>query len=428
VKFAILAYGSRGDVQPYIALSLGLQAAGHSVRLAAPAMFRGFVEQYGLEFYELPGDPAQFLKRAFKRPGYWLESVRTARALVASMAPVAGKLAGEILIACRGCDAVIHSLVTSFLGHHAAQVLDIPDLSALVFAVFAPTHSFPNPLFPPLHGPERYNIETHLQFTRVFFKAQALTYNWLRSRRPYLPPLQTAPFEQDGAPPILFGFSQAVLPRPSDWGAHVHQTGYWFLPHPAGWQPAPELADFLAAGEPPVYFGVGSVIARDTARLTRPALRVLAMTGQRGVFLTGPGGMDASILKREAPGRALGIRDVPFDWLFPRVAAAVHHSGMGTCADALRAGLPCVLAPFGADQPFWARVLVQNGLAAGQIAPHRFDENCLADRIHVAMEDTDLHARLCRVKEQLAAEDGVGRAVRLIEAYTCSRTGVYTNP
>jgi sterol 3beta-glucosyltransferase len=150
---------------------------------------------------------------------------------------------------------------------------------------------------------------------------------------------------------VLYSFSRHVLPPPKDWSENVHVTGYWILDETNCWQPPPELLDFLDAGPPPIFVGFGSMGGRNPARTTRLVLEALAKTGQRGLLVTGWGGLETE----EEPDNVFKVENAPYDWLFPRMAAVVHHGGAGTTAAGLQAGKPSVICPFVADQPFWGQ-------------------------------------------------------------------------
>ncbi|MFC6659857.1 glycosyltransferase [Deinococcus multiflagellatus] len=140
--------------------------------------------------------------------------------------------------------------------------------------------------------------------------------------------------------------SPSVVPRPSDWPAHAHLTGAWFLPQ-GPWTPPADLEAFLAAGPAPVSIGFGSMGLRDPADTTALVLDALAQTGQRAVLLSGWGGLAAGDL----PDHVFAASPLPHSWLFPRVSAVVHHGGAGTTAAGLRAGVPSVITPFLAINP-----------------------------------------------------------------------------
>jgi sterol 3beta-glucosyltransferase len=415
MRFTILAHGSRGDIQPYIALGLGLQRAGHTVRLAAPALYEDFITSYGLEFAPLAGDPALLMRSAVEKSGRWPAPMRTARVVLKFAVPIAADMYTDALAACRDADAIIHSLLTTSIGHQIAANLDIPDFSALVFAFFAPTAAFPNPLFPPLQLGARYNLESHIRFNHVFWRGNRLAFDFIRRSHPEVPELVDWPYQNGSrrATPLLYGFSRHVIPIPDEWGQDVHVPGYWFLDALPGWQPEPGLLNFIEAGSPPVYIGFGSVISGRTRHLTRMALEALKRTGQRGILSTGWGGLEADAV----PSNVYPIRSAPFDWLFPRMATTVHHGGMGTTAASLRTGVPPVIVPFMADQPFWGRQIHRHGAGPAPIPHQLLTAKRLADAITTAIEDDSIQQRCAELGKLIRAEDGVGRAVSIIEGY-----------
>src|SRR5262249_32948601 len=138
--------------------------------------------------------------------------------------------------------------------------------------------------------------------------------------------------------------------RPKDWPSHHHITGYWSLPASSDWRPSNELLDFLGDGAPPVCVGYGSMTGGDTDALTDLVVGALQRAGQRGLLLPGWGGLG----KKPLPRGFVAIEEAPHDWLYPRVAAVVHHGGCSTTGAALTAGVPSVITPWGGgDQPFW---------------------------------------------------------------------------
>jgi UDP:flavonoid glycosyltransferase YjiC (YdhE family) len=409
----ILAYGSRGDVQPYVALGSGLQRGGHTVRLAAPERFGPFVTGYGLEFFPLPGDPTQLMQRMVEEGGANL--LRVAPVIFDYALPLGVQVMVGARRACQGTDAIVHSFLMTVAGHEAAVQLGVPDFSALVFAIFARTAAFPNGAFPELPLGGVYNRWTHDVFTQLFWRGNRLAYAWMRRKHADLPPLSTWAFDarNERPTPILYGFSPQVIPKPPDWGEDVHVTGYWFLDGASDWRPPVDLVDFLETGPPPVYVGFGSVITREARRLTETALEALARTGRRGLLLTGWGGL----VEADLPEHVFAIDFAPFDWLFPRMAVLVHHGGMGTTAAGLRAGVPAVAVPFTADQPFWGRRLYQLGAGPRPIPRRKLTVERLAKAIRAAMSDRAMREQAAWLGERIRAEDGVGRAIEIIRRY-----------
>lgn len=412
MHITILAYGSRGDVQPYVALAKGLQQAGHTVRLAAPELFESFVTGYGLEFFPLAGDPTQLMWKAVEAGSNLL---RIGPVILEYAMSLAVQVLAGVRQACQGTDAIIHSLLLTVAGHETALQLGVPDFSALVFATFARTAAFPNQAFPELPLGGIYNRLTHDVFTQMFWQGGRLAYAWVRRKHPELPSLSTWPFDasNERPTPILYGFSPEVIPKPPDWGEDIHVTGYWFLEAVSSWRPPVDLVDFLEAGSPPVYIGFGSVVTRKAKLLTEIALEALAQTGQRGLLLTGWGGL----VETDLPKHVFRIDSAPFDWLFPRMAALVHHGGMGTTAAGLRAGVPAVVVPFTADQPFWGRRMYRLGVGTKPIPRKKLTAEKLAEAIDKAINDQVMRQQAARLGERICAEDGTRRAVEVIERY-----------
>ncbi|GCL35098.1 glycosyl transferase family 28 [Sphaerospermopsis reniformis] len=207
--------------------------------------------------------------------------------------------------------------------------------------------------------------------------------------------------------PYLYGFSPVVVPKPSTWSERLHITGYWFLEHPANWTPPQDLQEFIAAGSPPVYIGFGSMTGRDPQQMTEIALTALKKTKQRGILVTGSGGIAATDL----PETVFKIESVPHDWLFPRMAAIVHHGGAGTSAAALRAGVPSIIIPFFGDQPFWGHCLWQLGVSPEPIPKPALTVDKLAQAITTAVNHTQMRQKAQFIGEQIRLENGVNQAV-----------------
>lgn len=414
-QITILAHGSRGDVQPYVALGLGLKQAGYSVKVAAPVQFQSFVLEYGLDFAPLAGDPRLLMAESVEKAGSQANFLHSTRVILKYAAPIALQVLKDADQACQGTDGIIHSMLMTQVGHQIALQLGVPDFSALVFPVFTPTGNFPNPGFPDLKW-GFYNRLTHHLFTQIFSKGGRLAYHWIiRRRHPELPPLAGWPFNgsREKSIPVLYGFSPQVIPKPADWSKDVHVTGFWFLPASDQWQPPAALVDFLTADPPPVFVGFGSVISRRASQLTEMVLEALAMTGQRGVLLSGWGGLTSM----ELPQNVFMIESAPFDWLFPQMRAAVIHGGIGTTAASMRAGIPTIVVPFTADQFFWGERVSDLGVGPKPVPYRKLSATNLAKAIRQSLEDECMQQRVSAAGQYLRAEDGVSNAIRIVKQY-----------
>jgi sterol 3beta-glucosyltransferase len=213
--------------------------------------------------------------------------------------------------------------------------------------------------------------------------------------------------------PVLFSFSRHVVPPPPDWPESVRVTGYWFLDEGQTWQPPSRLVEFLDAGPPPVFISFGSMVGPYPADTARVVLEALARTGQRGLIVTGWGGLTVP----DPPPEVHVAEFVPYDWLLPQVAAVVHHGGAGTTAAGLRAGKPTVICPFVADQPFWGRRVNALGVGPPSIPQRKLTAARLAKAIHQAVTDAPMQQRATELGAKIRAEDGIATATDHIGRY-----------
>ena len=215
----------------------------------------------------------------------------------------------------------------------------------------------------------------------------------------------------DGSPlPKLYAYSEAVLPRPSDWGADTTVCGYWPLPPAPGWAADRALEGFLAAGRAPVYVGFGSMPLADPERRVGEVVAGLRAIGARGLL---DGTLGAAL--DDPGGDMLAIAGVPHHWLFEHVAAVVHHGGAGTTGAGLRAGRPTVIVPHAVDQPFWARAVHERGVAPRPLEPSTLDARRIAAAVSQALADP-IAGRTAELGRALRREDGVAATSSLLGA------------
>lgn len=412
----IITAGSRGDVQPYVALALGLQRAGYRVRVATHENFRGFVTGHGLEFAPVAGDPQAVLRsRAAEQ---WLATGRNRNMLgfmreVRAMAPgLFERSLADYWSAAQGSDAIIYS-VLGLASVHIAERLEVPAFAAFLQPMTR-TREFPAVGVPQgvRLGPA-FNLATHAAAEQVLWRPFRRRVARWRSATLGLATLERqAPQRQmqKRGIPTLYAFSRHVVPRPADWAPEVHVTGYWFLDRPPGYEPPSALREFLGAGPPPVYLGFGSMTPRGAEPMTRLMVEALERAGLRGVLLKGWGSLGAGDL----PPWAIAVDDVPHEWLFPRTAAVVHHGGAGTTAAGLRAGVPSLVVPLGFDQPYWGWRVAELGVGPRPVARKRLTAERLAHALVRATADEAMRDRAARLGEAIRAEDGVAAAVELV--------------
>ncbi len=418
MRLIILALGSRGDVQPYVALGHGLQAAGHEVCIATHALFEPFVRGHGLGFSLVRANPKELLEgEAGRRASEGnANPVRTYLNFVHGMSKLIVEAGIDCLAACHSADAILHSPIGWYLAPHIAEKLQLPHMGAYIQPMH-PTRAYPGFLSPSSRSLGGFlNRQTFLIDEVVFWWVARPAVNQFRKEHLDLPPIPVHTryvrqwFRET---PMIYGYSPHVVPRPADWNRYqrIEITGYWFLDTPQEWQPSRELARFLAAGPAPVYVGFGSMNTRKPQETTKLILQALSETGQRGILLTGWGGLRQT----DVPDTVFVGEEIPHDWLFPRVAAVVHHGGAGTTAAGLRAGVPSVVVPFFIDQPFWAQRVADLGVGPAPIPRHRLSAERLGSAIRQAVGDGAMQRRAGELGVRIRAEDGVGQGVAAIE-------------
>ncbi|HEU4547149.1 MAG TPA: glycosyltransferase, partial [Microlunatus sp.] len=273
-----------------------------------------------------------------------------------------------------------------------------------------PTAAFPGPLLPQLPswlgGPGRRASHrvTAIALRSMFGPAQRQVRAALD-----LPGRRTPPREDL---PVLYGMSPQVVPQPPEWRPHRTITGYWMLPAGSGWQPPRVLADFLGAGPPPVCIGFGSMSGRDPEALTDLVLAAVRRAGVRAVLLSGWGG-----LTEQPADDVVVVSEAPHDWLYPQMAAVVHHGGAGTTAAGLSAGVPAIVIPFAVDQPFWGSRVAALGVGPAPLPRRRLTVENLGDALRRTVADRGMEQRARELGARIRAEDGVGEAVRVISTH-----------
>lgn len=416
MRIAIIAPGSRGDVQPYVALGKGLEEVGHVVRLVTHQNFDVLVSLHGLQFWPVEGNVQDIAQSKEMRE---LLGKGNFLAVMSQMAKEAQRgalaLAEGGLAACRGMDLVLAGIGGLFVGLSLAEKLGLPFLQAY-YIPFTPTRAYPSFLFPKLPlwpGGSLNRLSYHLArqiMWQGFRSADRLARQKVLGlpAPPFWGPYSSDRFRQY---PVLYGYSPLVIPKPSDWDDNIHVTGYWFLDPAADWTPPAALIEFLQAGSPPVYVGFGSMSDRKPEETADLILAALARTKQRAIMLSGWGGLH----KADLPDSVFMVDSVPFSWLFPHVAAVVHHGGAGTTAAGLRAGVPSIVIPFFGDQFFWGQRVTDLGVGPEPIPRKRLTVERLSQAIHKAVTDQTMRQRAANLGSKIYAEDGIARAVAVVQ-------------
>ncbi|MFE7655188.1 glycosyltransferase [Streptomyces bottropensis] len=425
-KVLLAACGTRGDVQPFLALAVALRRHGHHPLLAAPSSYASDAAAYGVDFATIDDGPTRIL-----------DETPTRRVIDDGLTGVRGKVAAARTVArlkrllitpLRDVAAIAHdhgdlaAVVHSaaFPAQHVADILDVPAVVVALQPGWIPTDTFPCPLLPLPRVPRLLNRSTYAVV--VAAQRSREVERW-RTTELGLPPRRHGARRWLRDPegrrrPVLQSFSRHVTPVDPAWGDSVRTTGFWYLPARPDWTPPRELARFLDEGPPPVYIGFGSMTGTRADRNHALVTEAIRLTGVRAVVATGWGGIGAAAGPSASPATTgspspdiLTIDQAPHDWLFPRTAAVVHHGGPGTVGAALAAGRPQVLCPHMGDQTHWSARMRALGVAPAPLAARTLTAHGLAQAISTAVTDRHLRHRAGEIAPLVRSENGVDAAV-----------------
>ncbi|KAH6712110.1 hypothetical protein BKA61DRAFT_485843 [Leptodontidium sp. MPI-SDFR-AT-0119] len=442
LNIVIQIVGSRGDVQPFVSLGKVLREKyDHRVRIATHFIFKSFVEENGLEFFNIGGDPAELMAFMVHNPGL-IPDIATLRS-----GEVGKRRQGthEMLVGCwRSCieagdgtgdpvfegkrklddgqpfvaDAIIAN-PPSFAHIHCAEKLGVP-LHLMFTMPWSPTKSFPHPLVnirsSNAHGDQTNFLSYALvemmtwqglgdvinKFRRTILNLTSISLMWAPGMNSRL------------RIPFTYCWSPALIPKPKDWGPYISISGFYFLSLASSFTPAPELLKFLADGPPPVYIGFGSIVVDDPDAMTTMIFSAVKKLGIRALVSKGWGGLGGDAL--EIPDNVFMLGNVPHDFLFQHVSAVVHHGGAGTTAAGIAAGRPTVVVPFFGDQPFWGKMIARAGAGPEPIPFKQLNVDNLVKQLEFALKPETL-IRAKQLGEKMAQEDGAGEGAKLFHAH-----------
>lgn len=416
----ILALGSRGDVQPYVALAQGLQQAGYRVRLGAPSNLESLTSQHGLDFASIAPNSQQLMGGATGRA--MMTTGQNNIGFIFKLAQMVRSHTQQTLLAawdiCQDTDAIIFSAFAP-MGAFIAEKLNIPLFAAWIYPLSQTR------FFPTMGTPAWLRLGRTFNWTTHFFYEQVIQLAFRQIFREWRQILGLLPLPPGGyygylsrqQVPVLYAYSPTVVPRPNDWPERFVVTGYWFLERPSGWQPPPVLSDFLADGPPPVYIGFGSMSSNRPQELVGVAIDALTKARQRGILARGWGGLAIDGVNQPLTDDIFVVDDAPHDWLFPQMAAVVHHGGAGTTAAGLRAGVPSILVPFSGDQPFWGQHITALGVGPAAIPYKKLSTRRLVSAIEAATGSETMRCRAAALGQQIRAENGVAGAIEAFENF-----------
>lgn len=417
MNITLMAFGSRGDIQPFLALAVALRERGNTVTLAAPSDYEPQITSYGVSYVNIPINNMDVIQRDATRQATSSRSPATLLAFLREVIPELKRAflsaAHNVADAAQNSDLLIaHGFLIPF-AYSIHQHLQIP-LMLGIAAPIVPTKTFPSPAFPPRRFGKRIYIPlTYQLLLRGVLTMMIGPMNAYR-RSVALPTLSAGKvigLLSSGQFPVVMHYSLHLWPAAPDWSANVHVVGAWPLAAPHDWTPPDSLQKFLAQGEAPVFIGFGSMPLHKPTQMAKTVAEALRLANLRGVLQAGWGGL------AHEDEHLITIGDTPHEWLFPRMAAFVHHGGSGTTHSALSAGKPSLIVPFMADQPFWGRRLAELGAGVSPIKPKRLTSESLALALRTLTQDAAMRRRAAELGEQLRADDGLAATCNLVQEY-----------
>ncbi len=412
MHITLFAFGSWGDVRPLVVLGMGLKSAGHEVQMAASPSYEDWVRARSLDFYPLTDDVNQIVSDLSSTDV--LNPIQQIRIVREVLPPVFTRMGLDVLEATRESDAL---LTVEF---SLAVLLDVIRRNRLKPIVINPAPLTPTMEFPSAASPRRPAWFPRKAFNRLSYRFghQAQWSLLAAPRRALQQQLNTsktsfADFRGAvAAAPTLTVVSPTIVPRPKDWKAHQQVAGYLF-DNDSDWTPPKELSDFLAAGDPPVYIGFGSMADSKPEATTRMLIEAVQRAGKRAVILSGW----ARLGTTDVPDTVHITKYASHAWLFPRMAAVVHHGGAGTTAAGLRAGVPMVIVPHNADQPYWGRLVKELGVGPGPTPSKKLNAEKLSLAIEAATSSGMMRANAQALGDKIEQEDGLSMAVEWVEQF-----------
>lgn len=412
LHIVMLIVGTRGDVQPFVAIGKRLQEDGHRVRLATHANFKDFVLGAGLEFFPLGGDPKILAGYMVKNKGFLPSGPseipiqrNQLKEIIYSLLPACKDPDPDTMVPFKP-DAIIAN--PPAYGHtHVAESLKVP-LHIIFTMPWTPTSEFPHPLSR-VKQPVAYRLSYQIVDALIWLGIRDMINDFRKKRLnlrrvTYLSGSYSSPLDV----PYAYIWSPHLVPKPKDWGPKIDVVGFCFLDLASTYEPPDSLVKWLEDGEKPIYIGFGSLPVEEPEKMTEIIVKALEITGHRGIINKGWGGLGNLA---ESKDFVYLLDNCPHDWLFSRCLAVVHHGGAGTTAAGLKAACPTTIVPFFGDQPFWGERVHARGLGPAPIPVDEFSLDKLVDAIRF-MLDPKVKEHAVELAKAMENEDGVTGAVK----------------
>lgn len=415
MNITCLTIGSRGDVQPYIALCQGLMKDGHTTKIATHEEFRDWIESYGIQFAPVGGDPAELMQLCVE---YGMFTVEFLRVTTSRMRGWLDGLLESAWNACQGSDLLIES-PSAMAGIHIAEALGIPYFRAFTMP-WTRTRAYPHAFAVPEHKMGgAYNYFSYVIIDNVFWKSTAGQINRWRKRMLNLPRTNLDKLQVNKVP-FLYNFSPTVVAPPLDYSDWIRVTGYWFLDQNLDdWSPPKDLVEFIEKARKDskkiVYVGFGSVTVADPVALTNTVVESVLKSDVRCILSKGwsdrlskTGSSDPEV---PLPPEIHLIKSCPHEWLFKEVDAACHHGGAGTTGASLRAGIPTIIKPFFGDQFFFGNRVEDLGVG---VCIKKMNTTVFSKALWTVTRNERIMLKAQNLGEQIRQENGVENAIQAI--------------
>jgi len=418
MRITIIAFGTRGDVQPAVALGKALKAEGHSIRILAGANFKNWIERHGLEAIASQIDIQAVMESELGRE--WTEKgsnvLMQMRVVKKLLKHTGWQTMTDAWAACRDAEVIISSFTSDIYALSIAEKLDVRQISMPLQPALYPTRSGAATMNAPL--PDRKSV-----INRYFGKLFLEPFQWRMSgdlvnrfRREVLslkPQTRAEYLEKKRHLVTVQAYSRHVVPHAEDWPSTIRTTGFWFLEEQNEWKPSPELNDFLDSGDRPICIGFGSMIGRNLDQVMQTVRDAMRKSGKRAVLLSGWAGVGDTGFGEDI----FCVEAAPHEWLYPRVVAAIHHGGAGSTGASLRAGVPTIIIPHLGDQAFWGQRVYSLGAGPRPILRKKLNPRALAAAITDATTNEMMKKKAWDLGSKIRLEDGLGQAVEIIDRY-----------
>ncbi|CAD1780810.1 similar to Saccharomyces cerevisiae YLR189C ATG26 UDP-glucose:sterol glucosyltransferase, conserved enzyme involved in synthesis of sterol glucoside membrane lipids [Maudiozyma barnettii] len=415
-QIGLLTIGSRGDVQPYIALVKGLIKEGHIVTIITHEEFRGFVEKHGIKFKSIAGDPAELMSLMVEHESMNIGMLREASKKFGGWIK---ELLETSWIACKDekFDILIES-PSCISGIHIAEALRIAYFRAFTMP-WTRTRAYPHAfVVPDKKRGGNYNYLSYVLFENIYWRGTSGAINKWRTEKLGLGKTSLEQLQQNKVP-FLYNVSPTIFPPSVDFNEWVKVTGYWFLDEQLNYTPPKELTDFIQRArklkKKLVYIGFGSIVVSNASEMTKALVEAVVSADVYCILNKGwserLNDKSAKIVEIELPDCIFNSGTVPHDWLFPQLEAAVHHGGSGTTGATLRAGLPTIIKPFFGDQFFYANRVEEIGVG---VALRHFNTKALSEALIEITTKNKYKEKALLIKNRILKEDGVATAINCI--------------